>query len=144
MRAVIFSILAAVTCSSQAAQPDCLPSSWALSSVPVGQPVARHTERPSLFVASNYGLAAYWYCHGKNGQTTYWEVHGTPRAILEAGGARVLEMLYIRDRDASLAKLSATPCDRPNIADPDERQLCKELLDEVRAQWPQPSVTTEP
>ncbi len=110
----------------------------------MGQPIARHTERPSLFIASNHGLAAYWYCQSPTGRITYWEVHGTPKAILEAGGARVLEMLYIKDRDASLAKLSSTPCNRPDIDDPDERQLCKELLDEVRAQWPQPAITPSP
>ncbi|MBC7701903.1 hypothetical protein [Aquabacterium sp.] len=144
MRAVIFSILSVAACASQAAQPDCLPAYLALSSTPTGQPIARHTDRPSLFIASNHGLAAYWFCQGPNGQITYWEVHGTPKAILEAGGASVMEMLYIRDRDASLAKLSATPCNRLEITDPDERQLCKELLAEVRAQWPQSSVTTSP
>lgn len=144
MRAVIFSILAVTASASHAAQPDCLPAALALSSTPIGQPIARHTDRPSLFLASNHGLAAYWYCQGPNGQITYWEVHGTPKAILEAGGASVLEMLYIKDRDASLSKLSATPCNRADIADPDERQLCKELLDEVRAQWPQSSVTKSP
>lgn len=144
MRTVIFSILSVAACASHAAQPDCLPAALALSTQPVGQPVARHIDRPSLFVASNHGLAAYWFCEGPNGRITYWEMHGTPKAILEAGGARVLEMLYIKDRDASLSKLSATPCHRADIADPDERQLCKELMDDIRAQWPQTSATTPP
>ncbi|MGH6647668.1 hypothetical protein [Aquabacterium sp.] len=136
MRAVIFLILAATALAAQAAQPDCIPSTWALSTTPVGKPIERHTDRPSLFVSSNHGLAAYWFCQDKDARITYWEVHGTPKAILDAGGARVLEMLYIKDRDASLNKLSATPCNRPDIADADERQLCRELLEEIRAQWP--------
>jgi len=144
MRAVLFSILTVAACTSQAATPDCLPSTLALSTTPSGRPIERHTDRPTMFVSSNHGLAAYWYCHNKDGRITYWEVHGTPTAILEAGGARVLEMLYIKDRDASLTKLSATPCNRADIANADERQLCKELLDEVRTQWPQTSVTASP
>ncbi|RZL01662.1 MAG: hypothetical protein EOP36_10545 [Rubrivivax sp.] len=144
MRAIIFSILTLAACASHAAQPDCLPSTLALSTSPVGQPLERHTDRPSLFVSSNHGLAAYWFCKAKDGRITYWEIHGTPASILEAGGARVLEMLYVKDRDASLNKLSATPCHRADIANTDERQLCKELLAEVKAQWPQTSVSSAP
>lgn len=144
MRAALFPLLAMVACASHAAQPDCVPFTWALSTSPVGQPIERHTDRPSLFVSSNHGLAAYWFCKRKDGQITYWEVHGTPQAILEAGGARVLEMLYVKDRDASWRQLSATPCNRSAIANADERQLCKELLDEVRAQWPQTTLTSSP
>jgi hypothetical protein len=144
MRAVIFSIFSVAACASHGAQPDCLPAYLALSSTPTGQPIAQHIDRPSLFIASNHGLAAYWFCQDAKGQITYWEVHGTPTAILKAGGASMLEMLYIKDRDASLAKLSATPCHRSEIADPAERQLCKELLVKVRTQWPQSSVTQSP
>lgn len=140
MRALITLMLALVTTGAHAAQPDCIPATWALSTTPVGTPVARHTDRPTLFMASNHGLAAYWYCQSPTGAITYWEVHGTPKAILEAGGASVLEMLYLKDRDASLGRLSATPCKRGEIADPEERQLCKELLDEVKAHWPGPGL----
>lgn len=144
MRAALFSFLAMAACASHAAQPDCVPSTWALSTAPIGQPIEQHTDRPSLFVSSNHGLAAYWFCKGKDGKITYWEVHGTPQAILEAGGARVLEMLYIKDREASWRQLSATPCNRADIPNADERQLCKELLEEVRAQWPQTAVSASP
>ncbi|RZI84546.1 MAG: hypothetical protein EOP38_08705 [Rubrivivax sp.] len=139
MRVILMCILGLAASATQAAQPDCLPATWALSSVPVGTPVERHVDRPTLFMSSNHGLAAYWFCRiPTDGGISYWEVHGTPKAILEAGGASVLEMLYIKDRDGSLSKLAATPCNRPDISDPDERQLCRELLDEVRAQWPKP------
>jgi hypothetical protein len=141
MRVIITFILALTATAVQAGQPDCLPATWALSSNPVGTPIARNVDRPTLFMASNHGVAAYWYCQNGSGTVTYWEVHGTPKAIISAGGASVLEMLYIKDRDGSLNKLSSTPCNRPDITDPDEQQLCKELLDEVRAQWPRPSVS---
>jgi hypothetical protein len=141
MRAVIPALLMLAACASHAAQPDCLPATLALSTTAVGQPIERHTERPSLFMSSNHGMAAYWYCKGKDGRITYWEMHATPASILEAGGARMLEMLYIKDRESSFTKLSATPCNRTDIASADERQLCRELLDEVRAQWPKTEVT---
>lgn len=136
MRAVIALFIALAASSAQADQPECIPATWALSSSPIGTPIARNAERPTLFMASNHGLAAYWFCQKAQGGFSYWEVHGTPKAILEAGGASVLEMLYIKDRDGSLNKLSAAPCERSNIGDPDEQVLCKELLDEVRARWP--------
>lgn len=144
MRTAFFTILMVAACASHAAQPDCLPSTLALSNTPVGQPVARHTDRPSLFMSSNHGVAAYWYCRAPNGQITYWEMHGTPKAILQAGGASVLEMLYVRDHTGSFGKLSATPCNRTDIADADEQLLCRELLQEVRAQWPDTKVTASP
>lgn len=141
MRAVTFMFLSLLACAAQAAPPDCLPATLALSRAPVGTPIARHADRPTLFMASNHGLAAYWFCQTPNGGVSYWEVHGTPQAILSAGGASVLEMLYLKDPEGSLNKLSTTPCDRSDISDPDERQLCKELLDDVRAQWPKPTTS---
>jgi hypothetical protein len=140
MRFFIFSLLALAATATHAEQPACLPSTLALSSVPTGTPIPRHIDRPSLFLASNHGMAAYWYCQSPEGQVTYWEIHGTPKAVLAAGGAGLLEMLYIKDRDGALSKLSSTPCNRAEIADPDEQLLCKELLDEVKAQWPKSSV----
>lgn len=144
MRALTFIALSLLAAGAQAAPPDCLPSALALSRTPMGTPIARNVDRPTLFMASNHGLAAYWFCRTPNGAVSYWEVHGTPQAILSAGGASVLEMLYIKDPEGSLNKLAATPCDRPDISDPDERQLCKELLDEVRAQWPKTTASTAP
>ena len=140
MRVVIALLIALAASAAQANPPECIPSTWALSSTPVGTPIARNVDRPTLFMASNHGLAAYWFCQGANGGFSYYEVHGTPKAILEAGGASVLEMLYIKDRDGSLTKLGAAPCERGlgNISDPVEQQLCRELLDEIRVQWPKP------
>lgn len=90
-----------------AGAPPCLPAMLALSSAPVGKPVARNRYMPTLSTAAMHdGVAVYWHCRVPQGVEVY-EVHGTPAAIARSGGLGRLQRVYAQDLSSTWSALDA-------------------------------------